>query len=194
MPRFIFGFDASIPEPLYKPERGRELLREAGFARGFSVVLHARRIFSEGAFLVKQQLEEIGVRVEVRVLSDPEFFEAQDRKELSFWLTRFGCVTGEASNILENVIHSPDAARRLGQMNWGGYADPALDRAIDASGEIEKTEDRRKAVQRIMNGLMKDLPIIPLYVDEDLYALDRSLAWRPRDDGYVRAADVRIRR
>jgi hypothetical protein len=38
---------------------------------------------------------------------------------------------------------------------------------------------------------MQDLALIPLYADEDIYAVDRSLAWRPRNDGMVLAAEVR---
>jgi hypothetical protein len=45
-------------------------------------------------------------------------------------------------------------------------------------------------LQTVVGKAMQDLVLIPLYADEDIYAMDRSLAWRPRNDGMVLAAEV----
>jgi hypothetical protein len=50
--------------------------------------------------------------------------------------------------------------------------------------------DRRQALQRAMERVMADLPMVPLVVPHDLYVLRRDVAWTPRLDGRVLAADL----
>lgn len=37
---------------------------------------------------------------------------------------------------------------------------------------------------------MLELPWVPLYVDEDVFAMAPGVAWRPRRDGFVLAAEI----
>jgi hypothetical protein len=37
------------------------------------------------------------------------------------------------------------------------------------------------------------LPWIPLYIDQDVYALDRTFSWKPRHDSHVFAYEISIR-
>jgi hypothetical protein len=37
---------------------------------------------------------------------------------------------------------------------------------------------------------MADLAWIPLYVDQDVYAMSKDLAWEPRNDSFILAAEV----
>jgi hypothetical protein len=56
-----------------------------------------------------------------------------------------------------------------------------------------KVEERRERLQQIMSLIMNDLPWIPLYVDQDVYAIDRAFSWQPRGDSLVLAADISFR-
>jgi len=50
--------------------------------------------------------------------------------------------------------------------------------------------DRRHALQQVMERVMLELPMVPLVVPYDLYALRRGIAWAPRLDGRVLAAEL----
>lgn len=190
VPRFIFGFDPAIPEPRHDRERALATLREAGLEGGFEVTLHTRQILSEAAAQVKEQLGSIGVRVDVRTLPDPDFFDAVNHRNASLWLSRWGCPSGDVSDLLDMYVHSADSLRQWGVNNYSGYSDPEMDRRIESAAGIEKPEDRRQALQRIVRTLMEELVLIPLYNDQDVYAFEASLAWRPRNDSYIRAAEI----
>ncbi len=190
VPRSIFGFDPELPVPVRDTTRARDLLKAAGLTSGFPVVLHARLLFKEAALAVKDQLAEVGIDADVVVVPDPEFWRLTNRFEISFWLTRFGCPTGDASQILDDVIHTRDDTRHLGRANWARYSNPELDRAIEAAALVEPVAKRRAALQALMRRVMEELPIVPLYTDEDVYALDRALAWQPRSDSYIRIAEI----
>ena len=190
VPRFVFGFNPRIPDPAYDPARARALMRQAGLVDGFEVVLHVRRILTDAAGLVAKQLSEVGIRVEARPLSDADFYELADRREVSFFLSRFGCVGGDSSDLLDDLIHSLQKERHLGTRNFGGYANPVLDKAIEASAGIERVDERRRRLQEIMAKVIEDLVLVPLYNDEDAYAMEPSVAWEPRADSQVRIADI----
>src|SRR6185369_6972811 len=171
VPRFIFGFDAGWKEPPFDPARARRLLAEAGLEKGFSTTLHVRKLFAAAAPSIRQTLADVGISVEVVVLSDPDFFRALADGKLSFYLSRFGCPTGDASDILDNHVHSRDSARHFGSRNFASYSDPELDRRIEASGQILETPIRREALQEIMKTLRDEVVFVPLFIDQDVFAL-----------------------
>jgi peptide/nickel transport system substrate-binding protein len=194
VPPFIFGYDSKIPESRPDLPRARELMAQAGLQAGFDVTLDVRRIFSDAALLVAAALRPIGIRVTLRVAPDKEFFARMDRRDSTFHLSRFGCLTGDLSDILDNALHTPDPQRHFGIHNYVGYSNPDVDRAIEESSRIQAINTRRNALQKISEMLVKDRVWISLYVDEDVYALDRRLEWQPRNDGLILAADIRLAR
>lgn len=194
LPRFIFGFDPAILDPASDPDRARSLLKAVGLGGGFEAGLHTRRLFAEAAFLLRDQLAAVGIRLDVHVLPDPEFFEVVNRRGASFWLSRWGCPTGDAGDLLEMYVHSTDRLRQFGQMNYGEYANAELDVAIEKSAELDSPEERRLAVQQIIREITDELVMVPLYIDQDVYAVERSLSWRPRNDSYIRVAEIGVAR
>ncbi len=104
----------------------------------------------------------------------------------------FGCITGDASDMLEDCLHTPDPVGRYGGSNYGGYSNPPLDQAIEASGWITSPQQRRKELQRIMLEVAEDLPWIPLYVDREVWGFHPYLSWRPRDDSAVLAQEIQL--
>jgi peptide/nickel transport system substrate-binding protein len=190
VPPYVFGYDRRLSPTPYAPGRSRDLLREAGFPDGFSATLHVRKMFEEAAGIVREQLARVGVRLEVQVLGDPEFLGRLARRDTSMHLSRFGCLTGDISDILDNTLHSIDPARHFGIHNFNGYSNPEIDRRIEASASIQEVHRRREALLRIEDDLVADVVWIPLYFDEDAYALDRSYRWEPRNDSMILAAEI----
>jgi peptide/nickel transport system substrate-binding protein len=194
VPRSVFGFSPAIPERGSDAAQARRLLARAGYPRGFGVVLHARGFYEDAAQAVREQLRAIGVDVEVRLLSNSAYFDAVHRRELSFWVGAFACTTGDASELLGELVHSHQPERRLGNRNLGGYADLELDRAIEAGAAIQDPQARRAALERVMQDVAERRVLLPLYVPQDGYALDAGLAWAPRSDSFIRAAEIELAR
>jgi peptide/nickel transport system substrate-binding protein len=190
VPPFIFGFNPKIAPPVYDPVKARGLLREAGLPNGFEVKLDARKTMSDAAKDVRDQLAQAGIRVTVNALGTREFYDRARRHDLSFYLTAYACPTGDVSDLLNDSIHTPNETSRLGLSNYMGYASPEIDQAIEESAMIQPVDERRILLQKIMSTLVEELVWIPLYVDEDVYAIDRSLSWEPRSDSFVLAAEV----
>jgi len=190
LPPIIFGFNPRILQAAYDPSRAVSLLQQAGYPNGFRVTLHVRQIFSEAALIVKEQLGHIGIRVDVQALDDNTILPGLRNHQYSFFLSRIGCPTGDASDILDNCFHSVDPQRHYGVMNYGLFANPEVDRAIEESAVIQSTDRRRDAIQNIMSAVTKEIVWIPLYIDQDVYAMDSSLSWQPRSDSFVLASEI----
>jgi peptide/nickel transport system substrate-binding protein len=190
VPPFIYGFNPQIAIPASDRTRARSLLSQAGLPEGFRVTLHARQMFREAAEDIRDQLAEIGIQLDLRVLPDSELFAQLDRRESTLFLSRFGCPTGDASDIMDNSLHSVDLARHYGRHNYGDYSNPEMDHAIEESSQIQNPEERRNALQHIMSIFMDDLVWIPLYIDQDAYVVDKNFLWKPRNDSFILAWEI----
>jgi peptide/nickel transport system substrate-binding protein len=193
VPPFIFGFSSSLAVPEWNLSAAKELLAEAGYPDGFEAPLVVRRLFSDAAPSLVSMLFEAGIRLKVESLPDPEFFVRIKHDPAVLHISRFGCPTGDASDIFDNTVHSFDPARHLGSENEGRYANPALDRIIEDSAGMLDMGSRRSALQEIMTEAMRDLPVIPLYIDEDIYAMKSRLVWQPRNDNFILASEISLR-
>lgn len=193
VPAFIFGYNPAIGRPMANQEAAKKLLVEAGFPSGFTVTLHARSFFAETAQLAADMLLEIGIKVEVEELGDAAFFDPVKRHERSFLLNRFGCPTGDAGMFFEQVIHSPDVEHHYGGLNDGGISDRALDRQIEENAEMFDGEFRRQSLQQMLAAVTSRALVVPLYVDDDVYALDQRYMWHPRNDSYLFASEIQKR-
>jgi peptide/nickel transport system substrate-binding protein len=190
VPAFIFGFNPTLVPTRPDPAAARALLADAGFPGGFRVRLDVRKSYLEAAVQVRTQLAPLGIVVDIESQPDEAFMERVKRHDTSLFISRFGCPTGDASDILDNALHTADALRHMGMQNYGGYSNPEVDRRIEESAGIEAVADRRLALEKIVAMLDADRAWIPLYSDQDVYAVDRSLAWEPRNDSFIYAAEV----
>lgn len=190
VPHHVFGFDTRLPEIAPDRGRARALLREAGFGRGFRVRLHSREILSEAARLLVPQLAAVGIDAAPVVLADAPYFELLSRRQASLWLDRWSCTTGESGEMFENAFHSPDPARGMGAFNESGFSDREFDAAIERTLALEDLQRRRIALGDLMQRIMNEAIWVPLYNDDEVWAVRRSFEWRPRSNYWLQLAEV----
>lgn len=192
VPPFIFGYAPGLPRPEPDPARARALLAEAGHPGGFRATLHARRLLSDSVEPLRRELEGIGIRADVRTLPEAEFFaETEPGSGFVMGLTRFGCPTGDAANFFDTGLHSPRPDGSWGADNYARYSSPEVDELLERAARTLFPGRRRPMLERVMEIAMRDLPWIPLYVDEDVYVHRAGLEWQPRLDNYVIVCDLR---
>ena len=75
-------------------------------------------------------------------------------------------------------------------MNYSRYSNPELDEAVEAAGRTLEMGIRRDLLFRAAALAMADLPFVPLYVDQDLYAFRRGIDWKPRNDNFFIASEI----
>jgi len=190
--KMVFGHDPEAPAPVRDVEKARQLLQSAGYPNGLDVTLHDTTPSpNPPAEEVRAQLAAIGMRVTIAAAPTFEvFFAALRRRELGFWMTGDGAMTGEAGGLLASQFHSSDTRRNLGVENHGGYADPDLDRLIEDADLLYDPRQRLPILQKAVRRAEQNLFWIPLFHSSVLFVVDRELAFEPREDLVLRYAEI----
>ncbi len=118
---------------------------------------------------------KIGVQVRVRSLEWGVFFS--DIKKRNFQVMSLQLPEIAVPDILWDFFHSsniPSAQRPDGVNRWG-YANPEVDRWLDETKQIEDLEMRLERFRHVQEKLMQDLPILPLWFEDNLVFLSRRV-------------------
>ncbi len=185
----VFGYNPSIATPEYDIPSAQKLMEEANFANGFD----SRFDFSESrvreAMFVKDQLQQIRIRLELNSLPRSSVYELAEQGKSDLFLVGWDCSSGDAGEFYEFNLHTPDGAYGMG--NYGGYSNPELDRICEQHNQVLSDRERKKMLNRAAEIVMQDLPVIPVFMEDDLYALKDSLVFEPRAEGQIRIFDVK---
>jgi peptide/nickel transport system substrate-binding protein len=188
VPPSVFGYAAGLPPVTRDVAAARRLLAEAGYAHGLSAELVTSARVEPVGRAVARQLAEAGVVLSLAVLPQNEFYERFSREQIPLALHSYGALTGDAANTLEAMLHS----RRdgYGTFNVCSFASPLLDHLIERAGQELAPTVRRGTLESAMRFVSDEVPVVPLAVRHDLYALRSDLVWMP---GAVRLRAVDVK-
>ncbi|MFN7988975.1 MAG: ABC transporter substrate-binding protein [Thermoanaerobaculia bacterium] len=176
----VFGWAPDLkPMPRDLP-RARRLLAEAGFPRGFDVVLE-QRLGRRGDVLAGQ-LAEAGIRATLRESPWPELHERLRRGEVPFYFGGVVAQTGESSDVLDGFVHTRDEARGYGITNHSRYSNPRADALIEEAATMPVMLRRRDLLQEAMRVVMADLEFVPIAGLYDVYGVRDGVRFTPRLD------------
>lgn len=184
------------PERARRPDRARakKLLAGAGYARGVAVTLEVTTVaMAKSGPVIVRQLGQAGIRVILKPYEWPKLSERLNKRLSQFFLVGWGCNSGDASDLFDACLHSPDG-QDYGQANWGGYRNPALDRLIEQGGSTIDNRRRIELMHQAMRIVSADLPLIPLYAKNRTYGFRDDIAFTPRQDGRIKLIEIGYRR
>jgi peptide/nickel transport system substrate-binding protein len=185
--RHVFGHVPELEAPHPDPVRARELLEEAGQV---GLELELAYLSSLPIEPLKRQLEAVGLRVREASLAWAELLPRLEAGEFDLYVGGLLSPTGDASDLLDSDLHSPDPERGYGGGNFYGYSNPELDILIEESSTLLDPRKRLEHLQRCLRLVSHDLPLIPLVVPFQVDGIRGDLRWRQRLDGLFRAADL----
>lgn len=159
----VFGH-AALEAYTYDLARARELMQQAGLARGFALTLHTpdSYIYLTTAKEVARQLSAINIETEIIIHTAGELFTLlENGTDVDLWVGSFVPYTGEVGEALR------------------GDPDLALDATLDALlSEAEHLVDRSSALakyQQIQEAIYRDPPRIYLFYPTRLAAVHTSI-------------------
>lgn len=183
----VFGFDPAIPEPAYNVEDAKKLLAEAGYANGFTTRLDFGNNRKAVADLIQSDLAKINVTVNLNGL--PSVYEFMEKNRSEFFLAGWDCSSGDASEFYEFCLHTPGGS--FGEGNYGFYSNPRIDEIDETHAQSSDELQRRRILQEAAGIAMKDLPVLPVYMEDDIYATRDDLKFEPRADAEIKLLEVK---
>lgn len=182
---------AETPHYRYDPDQARQLLGEAGFAaaadgvlangRGqrFSIELittAGNRVREQIAQVIQSELRQVGIELRIKALP-PRIFSGTLNQRRFTGLAMYAWVQ-QPEGVPRTTLHSgeiPTKENGWSGQNYPGYANPAMDKALDAA-ERELDRDKRRALfAEIQRLYAEDLPVLPLYFRVDPFVIPKQL-------------------
>ncbi len=194
VPPAVVGFNPALAPPRLDRDRARRLLAEAGHASGLKVRLDGpnNRYVNDVQIMneLARQLALVGVETKVNALDKRDFFPLIESGRSPFHFLGWSCESGEAGDVLDSLLHSPQAGTR-GRLNTLGLADRELDQLIDASNASLTNKERVLRLQEAL-GRAADLKVVlPLVVQTEAVLLSRRVVWEPPVNMALRPETIR---
>jgi peptide/nickel transport system substrate-binding protein len=195
VPAGFFGHSSRIAPARFDLDRARALLRDAGYPNGFLTGLACPndRFVNDSKICeaTAQQLQRVGIRVDLTTQPRTTFFPARARREWPMHAAGWGSLTGESSYFLTSQIHTPNPGIGLGAINYSGISVPELDTLIQRGRRVLDDGERRRLLEEVMEQTMARNLVIPILTFEAIWAgrADR-VRFTPRADEETLAIEV----
>ena len=173
----------------------RKRLAEAGYPGGFEMQLlcpNNRYVNDERiCTALAAMFAKVGVKARVNAMPRAQFFQHVDQFDFSMHLYGWGGAATDPGFTLTPVIHSRDGKGR-GDFNSGRFADPELDRAIEAIETEMDPAKRRAAMVGAFQRVRENAYLIPLHRQIIPWAARATVNAQHRPDNVIEPLWVRL--
>ena len=171
-----FAYPEKVAKSLYRPERARRLLAEAGYDKkhplSFTISTNANnatRLYA--AQIIQYQLGKIGVKVKIRVMEWQAFLNTVVTPR------RFDAILlGWSLGLIPDAYplwHSESDKR--GGFNLAGYHNATVDRLIKEAEGCSDIEKVGRLYKRIFKIIAADKPYVFLYIPDNITAVNKKI-------------------
>ncbi|HZA13672.1 MAG TPA: ABC transporter substrate-binding protein [Myxococcaceae bacterium] len=189
---------ARTPGCAHDPARSAALLDAAGYPDPdgsggrprltLSYKTSSDRFRKSVALVLKEQLEQGGIGVDLRALEFGTFFNDVRTGNFEIFTLKWASVI--EPDLLRWVFgsaHIPTAANNFGGFNRGGYANRELDRLLERASAVEP-EERRALYAEALRIVDRELPYIPLWHESSVAVVSQRLrGFEPSAHGFLRS-------
>jgi peptide/nickel transport system substrate-binding protein len=168
------------------PARAKQLLAEAGYPQGFSIVLgspNGRYINdTKVAQTVAAMWSRIGVKTTVDAAAPAVFFKNRDSYAYSAFLAGWGTSTGEMSNALAALLLTPNKEKGLGTTNRSRYSNAKLDQLVEQASRTMDDGARAALLAQASELAMADYAMLPVHYEHSVWAMKKNVRFAGRAD------------
>jgi peptide/nickel transport system substrate-binding protein len=173
-------YDKDVPQYVYDPEKAKQLLQAAGWStmrKGIRYNAKGERLQldlmttagNKSRELIQQVLQSHWRRVgvDIRIRNEPArvlFGETISRRKFRH-MTMYAWISAPKI-VPRTTLHStmiPSPSNGWSGQNYPGFANPAMDKALDDAETVCETKPNRTVWQQLQRLYAEELPALPLY-------------------------------
>jgi ABC-type transport system substrate-binding protein len=158
LPPNCAGFDPTISQPAYDPERARALLKKAGVASALQLRLlyfSPLELWSEVVLAIKGDLEKAGIGVElVKTQSWNDFYAERKKGEHDLYLYNWSVSTPDPERLLFPLFHSQS------QDNFSHLVDSKIDKLLMDARKPMSEARRLQLYRKVTRVIVDSLPAL----------------------------------
>ncbi len=175
------GYAGYVPSltPRYDLEKARELMKDAGYAKGFTVSMIApnNRYVNDAkiAEAVVAMLSKIGIKVELKTMPKAQYWDQFDAQVADIQMIGWHADTEDSANFFEFLYMCPNKETGYGQYNSGNYCNAEVDKMTLAAQTETDLAKRAELLQGVEKTLYKEAAFVPLHWQMLSWAGDKKL-------------------
>lgn len=174
VPAGLPSFDAvKVKGYHYNPAKAKQLLEEAGFLNGTNlpaIKLLTIPVYADFAEYVANELQQIGIKVEVEAIQKSLLLEQTSKSQALFFRASWIADYPDAENYL-GVFYGKNPA----PPNYTKYKNPVYD-ALYEKAIAEKNDTIRYSIYQQMDQLIiNDAPVVPLWYDIAIHLVHTNI-------------------
>jgi len=164
VPEGLPSFDSSsVKGYRYNPAKALQLLKEAGYPNGVGlpiIKLETIPIYAEFASYIANELQQVGVRIQVETVQKSLLLEETAKSDALFFRGSWIADYPDAENYLSDFYGKNPAPP-----NYTRYKNPQFDKLYEKALAEKNDSLRYKIYQQADQLMIKDAPVVPLWYD-----------------------------
>ncbi|MDI6880305.1 MAG: ABC transporter substrate-binding protein [Desulfitobacteriaceae bacterium] len=171
----------------YDPEKAKQLLKDAGYPKGFPLVIDTEAVNQSIAQAAASDLQKIGIDASVRVWDWGVLKPLMLKGERNMVLTDWGNSTQDPSDLLGPTL------RGDGRGNYSFYNNPEVNNLLDKADISVNDQERYQMYGQAQKIIYDEAPWVFGYVTKNIEATTKQVVnYQPSMDGMLTMTDVGI--
>ncbi len=181
-PEGYLGYNPNL-KPRYDLKKAKQLMKEAGYEKGFTVTMLApnNRYVNDDkiAQAVASMLGKIGIKVDLKTMPKAQYWPAYDARSGDMQMIGWHADTEDSNNFYEFLAACVNKETGRGQYNSGNYCNKNVDAMIDQANTETDPSKRAAIMQKIEKILFDEAAFIPLHWQDLSWAAKKGVNVSP---------------
>ncbi len=153
--------------PRYDLKKAKELMKEAGYEKGFTLTMMApnNRYVNDAkiAQAAAAMLSKIGIKVDLKTMPKAQYWPEFDKCAADMLMIGWHSDTEDSANFSEFLTMTRNEETGKGQYNCGHYSNAEVDKLIEQSNVETDPAKRAAMLQKVETTLYNDAAFVPLH-------------------------------
>ncbi len=180
--------EALAARPSFDPEKAKSLLAEAGYADGFSFGLKCPndRYLNDEAVCqaVTGMLAQVGIRATLDAMPVANYWPELRADNYDMYLLGWSPGTFDAEHPIRFLASTPNAEKKLGSWNFGGYSNARVDELLPMIQSEIDAGKRQTMLDETKKILQDEVAYVPMYVQPLVWGVRANIELTQRPDNF----------